>query len=102
MLETRYQTLNSYWQRVLREKEEGTYSKDVFKANVRDKAKHEVLQARTSVGQASLAMQQLFSSYKETLERQTGRIQNLDFSSFQKVIAERAKEFKQQHQGQKV
>ena len=32
-LETRYGTLHTYWQRVLREKEDGTYSRDVFKAN---------------------------------------------------------------------
>ena len=37
MLETRYSTLNTYWMRVLKEREAGTYYKDVFKAELREK-----------------------------------------------------------------
>ena len=36
-LEGRYNTLNTYWARVLREREAGTYHRDVFKANLRER-----------------------------------------------------------------
>ena len=36
-LENRYHTYNDYWQRTMREKEAGTYSKDVFKAGMRER-----------------------------------------------------------------
>src|SRR5262245_3607671 len=37
-LVTRYQTYRTYWERVLKEREEGTYVRDVFKAELRQKA----------------------------------------------------------------
>ena len=101
-LEGRYNTLHSYWQRVQREREDGTYCKDVFKANMREKFKLEDAHAQTSKGAAETAMKQLFSKYKEALEHQTGRVQNIDFKAFQKAIVQRTKEFKEKNKGLKV
>lgn len=101
-LEGRYSTFNTYWQRILREREDGTYFKDVFKANLREKASLQEARASTSVGKAEKSVQALFHSYKDTLEKNTGRKQDLDFNSFQKTLVERAKEFKKNNQGKKL
>ena len=91
VLESRYHTYHDYWQRVLREKEEGTYVKDVFKADLRERHAKEDLAARTQKGSLSNEMASLFRCYKLTLERQTGRKQNLDFEVFKKKLIEKAK-----------
>ena len=101
-LEGRYHTHQSYWQRVLREREDGTYVKDVFKANMRERNRLEDAHSTTAQGAAERAMKQLFANYRDALERNTGRIQNLDFSAFQKAIVQRTREFKERNQGQKI
>lgn len=101
-LEGRYHTLNSYWQRVLREREAGTYVKDVFKANLRERFSLEDQRSQTSVGAAEKGIQNLFNSYREAIEKQTGQVAKIDYQKFQKAIVQRAKEFKAQNEGKKV
>lgn len=94
-LEARYNTLNTYWQRILKQKEDGTYSKDVFKAEIRERQALEEQQADTEKGKASRTMTSLFNSYKEALEKQSGNRVNLDFDAFQKSLIQRAKQLKE-------
>jgi hypothetical protein len=101
-LEGRYSTFNTYWQRTLKQREEGTYSKDVFKANIREKQAAEDTKAETAVGKAEKSMNALFESYKDALEKTTGKKQNLDYQAFQKSLIERAREFKASHADKKV
>jgi hypothetical protein len=101
-LETRYQTYNTYWQRVLKQREDGTYVRDVFKANMRERNALEDARALTKVGQAEKGLQALFRTYKTTLEQVSGSAQNLDFDAFQKNVIQRAKDFKAQTGAQKV
>ena len=101
-LEGRYSTFNTYWQRVLKQREEGVYSKDVFKANVREKNAAEDAKAVTIVGKAEKSMNALFNTYKEALEKTTGKKQELDYQAFQKSLIERAKEYKAKHSDKKV
>lgn len=96
-LEHRFNTLNTYWKRVLREREEGTYSRDLFKAALRERAAQEEAHATTIKGQAEKGLQNLFHSYKSAVEKQTGRKQDLDFELFRTSIVKRVKEFKEQH-----
>jgi hypothetical protein len=101
-LESRYHTYNDYWQRVLRQKEEGTYSKDVFKANLRERNALEDQEAGTLKGEAAKNMQALFKSYKSALEKQTGKKQDLDYKAFQKSLVKRAKAYKEKYGDQKL
>lgn len=101
-LEGRFSTFNTYWQRTLKQREEGTYSRDVFKANLREKNAMEDVRSTTTAGKAERSMNALFESYKEALEQTTGQKQNLDYHAFQKSLVERAKEFKANHQDKKV
>ena len=101
-IEGKYQTYNNYWQRVLREREEGTYSRDVFKADLRQRVAREEAEAQTARGQASKSMRDLYDSYKQALEKNTGRQQNVDFSAFQKSLINRAKDFKKKNKDKKL
>lgn len=94
MLESRYGTLYTYWMRVLREKEEGTYYKDVFKAELREKQAQAEAFSQTAEGKVEKGFQGLFDAYKNALEKQTGQKANLDYSAFQKALIQRAKDFK--------
>lgn len=101
-LKHRYATFDTYWQRVLREREQGTYSKDVFKANLRERFALEDAQNSSKLGNAEKSMRSLFDSYSQALEKQTGAKPSLDFKVFQKSLIERAKDFKQKNAGKKL
>lgn len=102
VLETRFQTYNSYWQRVLREREEGTYHKDIFKADLRERLTKEEAKAQTARGQASKSMKDLFDTYKNALENQTGRAQKVDFGAFQSSLIKRAKDYQKKNGKKKL
>ncbi|MBN8547680.1 MAG: hypothetical protein J0M12_00045 [Deltaproteobacteria bacterium] len=101
-LENRYRTYNTYFERVLRQREEGSYKRDVFKADIRERHAVEDRHAQTAQGVAEKGMQTLFNSYKAALEKQTGMPQNIDFKAFQKSLLARAKDFKAKNAGKKV
>ena len=91
-LDNRYQTFNTYFQRVLKQKEDGTYSRDVFKAELHARLMKEAELAKTSVGQAQGHVRALFDTFKSALEQQTGKKQELDFKAFRKTLVAQAKE----------
>jgi hypothetical protein len=97
MLENRYATYRSYWERVLREREAGTYQRDVFKANMRERMALEDQHAQTAEGKAEHHLTQLFNSYKGALEKSAGKKVDIDFGAFRKMIVKRAKDFKEKH-----
>jgi len=101
-LENRYRSYNTYFERVLRQREEGSYKRDVFKADIRERHALEDRHARTAQGTAEKGLQSLFNSYKAALEKQTGLPQNIDFQAFQKSLVSRAKDFKEQNGNKKV
>jgi len=96
-LENRYQTYNTYWNRVNRQREDGTYCKDVFKANLRQRRIMEEAEAQTDKGKAKGQVKSLFQAYKSALEKETGKKHNIDYDAFKNSLAQRAKDFKQKH-----
>ncbi len=101
-LENRYNTFNTYWQRTQRERENGTYHRDVFKANMRERHQKEDAEAGTQKGKVNSSMQHLFDSYRTALEKQSGTKQNIDFDKFKKSLVQRAKDFKAKNGNQKM
>ncbi len=93
-LETRYHTYNNYWERSYKAKESGTYKRDIFKADLRERRNSEALKAETVKGKASSQMKGLFDNYKMLLEKQTGKKQNIDFEEFKKILSQKANNFK--------
>lgn len=98
----RYQTYNTYWERVNKQKEDGTYSRDVFKADIREKEKQQDSVANTQGAKTSKGIEQLFTSYQEALRNSGAKTDNLDFDAFRKNLVKRAKALKEQHGATKV
>lgn len=101
-LERRYHVYNDYWQRIMREKEAGTYSKDVFKANMRERHAKEDREALSERGQVRKGFENLLDSYKRALEQQTGKKQQINAQKFQESIMKKAKAFQKQHGKKKL
>lgn len=101
-LEGRYHIYNMYWERVLKQRDEGTYHRDLFKADLREKIALEEQQAETREGKAEKHMHQLFDSYCSALEANTGKKQELNYDAFRRSLVQRAKEIKSQHGVKKV
>jgi hypothetical protein len=101
-LESRYNTYNDYWRRVLYQKENGTYAKDTFKARMREQHQQESKAANSSQGAAAKQMQDLFTVYKSELERVTGQKQNVDFAQFKTALIQKAKVFQDQNKGKRL
>lgn len=97
MLIQRYQTYATYWERVLKQKEEGTYSKDLFKADMRERAVEDAKLQSTAAGAAEKGMKQLFDSYEAAIKKQGGSTANLSFDSFKKSLVQKAKLLKEKH-----
>ena len=96
-LENRYHTYRSYWERVMRERDAGTYSRDVFKANLRQARANQERFAQTSTGKAQGALHELFRSYEQALQREAGKKVAVDFELFKRLVLQRAKEHKAAH-----
>ena len=101
-IEARFNTYNTYWQRVLREKEEGTYAKDLFKVELREKTKSKEAFLKTKEGEKQQRLQGLFQSYKNALELNTGKQQHIDYQAFEKALVQKMKEVKKAAGGAKV
>lgn len=94
-LEGRYHTFNDYWERCNRQREDGVYSRDVFKANLRERMAQEDAAAQTETGKASKQMVALYDSYKQALEKASGKKANVDFTAFQKTLKKQAKAYQE-------
>lgn len=101
-LENRYSTYNNYWQRVLRQKEEGTYSRDVFKAAIRQKEMANEVKERSTQGVANKQMKELYSVYKHTFEKSSGKQMNVDFNNFRSSLVKKAQTFRNTHGSKKI
>ncbi|MCB0328461.1 MAG: hypothetical protein KDD70_02325 [Bdellovibrionales bacterium] len=102
MLEQRYQTYATYWKRVMREREEGTYFRDVFKAELRERVAREDAEGQTQRGKVKANVKALFDTYQDALERQAGKKLKLDYEKFQKRLVQQAKSFKEKNGNKKL
>ena len=96
MLVHRYQTYHTYWERVMKEREEGTYSRDLFKADLRDKMLEDAKKDASRAGRAEKAMRQLFNTYEEALRKSNISTERLSFDAFKKSLLKKAKQIKQE------
>lgn len=96
-LKQRYHSFDTYFQRVMKQREEGVYHRDVFKANLRERIAQEEQFAQSAEGAAAKGMKELFESYRQALEKQSGRRPDVDFKAFKDSLMRRAKELKERH-----
>lgn len=93
----RYQTYSSYWERILKEREEGRFVRDLFKAEMRERSLEEAIRDQTQVGRADRGLKQLYSTYEEAIRKVGGSTDNLNFDAFKKNLIEKAKKMKEEH-----
>ena len=98
----RYQTYNTYWERCLKQKEEGTYFRDVYKAELRERQRAEMEELATKVGASNKGIEQLYSTYETALRKAGSNSTNLNFDSFKKSMLATAKQLKEKHGIKKV
>lgn len=100
--EHKYSTYNTYWMRVLREKEAGTYHKDLFKLELKEALEKEEAFKKTDKGKAEGQIENLFKSYTQALTQQFGKKASLDFQTFKQELIKKAKLLKERNPGKKV
>jgi hypothetical protein len=93
----RYQTYSSYWERILKEREEGRFVRDLFKSEMREKSLEEAKKDQTQAGKAERGLKQLYSTYEEAIRKTGGSTDSLNFDSFKNNLIEKAKQMKDQH-----
>ena len=96
-LVTRFQTYNTYWERINKAREDGTYSRDLFRAEMREKMLEDARREVTEAGMAEKGLKQLFSSYEKALGKAGGQAANLDYNAFKKKMMAQAKALKEKH-----
>ena len=101
-LMTRLQTYSTYWERVNKQREAGTYRRDKFRANV--KLQHQRLEkkAKTAEGKAEKGINQLFKIYKEAIVKNGGHANNIDFNKFKKSLVSTSKKVKEKTGAKKL
>lgn len=93
----RYQTYSSYWERILKEREEGRFVRDIFKVEMREKSLEEGKREQTNAGKAERGLKQLYSTYEEAIRKTGGSTDNLNFDSFRKNLIDKAKQMQSEH-----
>jgi len=98
----RFQTYATYWERVVKQREDGTYVKDKFKAEMREKMARDLANQNSAHAKANKGLQDLFSSYKDALQKSGANTGNVDFDRFKQKMIAQAKALKKQHGVKKV
>ena len=98
----RFQTYCTYWEKVNKQREAGTYYKDIFKAEMRERQQKEMEQLASQVGASERGLRQLYSTYEDALRKNNGNLSQLNFDHFKKSMLKTAQDLKKKHGAQKV
>lgn len=93
----RFQTFETYWERVQKQREDGTYSKDVFKAEVRQMQAEDQKRAASKQGAAEARLRDLFSSYQTALKNTGVAADKVNFDAFKRSIMTKARQLRETH-----
>ena len=89
-INSRYQAFKRQWENVLRQMEQGTYKRDIFKANLRDRQRDEGAaakpKAKTGGATSSKAGALLFDSYVNAAAACGQKVEGLTPKKLQAVI----------------
>ncbi len=98
----RYQMFATYWEKVMKLREEGKYVKDQFKAELREKSLASARFEASQQGKAEKGMKQLYDSYESALRKTGVNTKNISFDSFKKSLLEKAKAMQEKHGAKKL
>lgn len=98
----RYQMYATYWEKVMKLREEGKYTKDQFKAEMREKSVASQKFEASQQGKAEKGMKQLFESYETALKKSGVNTKNINYDAFKKSLLEKAKMMKEKTGAKKL
>lgn len=101
-LMNRYHTYATHWERILKQKEQGVYCRDTFKAAMKEKFINEDIRKKSKLGKAEAGIKQLFDCYVEALKSQGNKDTTVSFESFKTNIAKKTEELKKLHGDKKI
>lgn len=90
VLHNRFQTYATYWERIQKQREAGTYRRDVFKADLQTKMRRQLTREKSAAGVADKQIQQLFKSYENALRKNGGTTKDLDYQAFKRSLLKKA------------
>ncbi len=93
----RFQTYSTYWERVMKEREDGKYSKDLFKAEFREKAAQDAAKESSGGHRAEKGLRDLYSTYESAVKKSGAGAGGMDFDQFKRSLMKKAKELKEKH-----
>jgi hypothetical protein len=92
----RFQTLQTYWERILKQREEGRYAGDKFRATIRKEIKDDVTNKRNAQSNKEECLyQELFNSYTKALRTSGLSSTNIDFKSFKSELQKKSEILRQ-------
>lgn len=101
-LRYRFNSLDSYWRRVLREKEEGRYHKDLFKLRFRNDQKLNSGDCRSKQALAERQIKNIYEVYSRALAENGAKEAEISLEAFRSVLSQRASALKSANPGKKI
>ena len=98
----RFQLLCTRWEKIKKDKEEGKYYRDVFKAKLQEKSIKQEKISKSTQGQAEANLKQLFNSYKYALVASGERVDKLNYDSFKESLLQSADKVKEKTGAKKI
>lgn len=98
---SRYQAYNTYWSRVLKQREAGTYSRDVFKARIRSAPMTQNSKNGAASGSGA-GIRQLYEAYLNAIKKTGGNPEKIQFEKFKSSVLAQGKKLKSEKGIKKV
>ncbi len=101
----RYNSFSNYWDRILREIEEGRYKRDVFRANIHEKERSQPQfkeKKKKRVSQGQDAISQLFDKYVASKKQTQESTQGLSVEKFRQSLRTQVETIKKKTGAEKV
>lgn len=92
----RYNVFTTYWDRILRQMEEGTYQRDVFKTKLHEKERQKKAEKNKVIQSApkdEALYKKLFEEYKAVKKSLAQDTNSISFEKFQQTIASKLQSF---------
>ncbi|MCB1196893.1 MAG: hypothetical protein KDK51_00850 [Deltaproteobacteria bacterium] len=97
---SRFNTYCTYWDRILRKIEEGSYERDLFKANLHEKNRPAGVSNQTS--ESSDDMYKLYQTFQQAKDQLNQSLSNVSYKKFQQQLESKKALLQEKHKGHDI
>lgn len=97
---SKYNTYATYWDRILRKIEEGTYERDIFKANLSSAERGVKYNPKTA--QHTDDMYKLYQQFQQAKDRLDQKLDHVSYKKFQAQLKEKQAKLEKSHKGHSI